>query len=307
MPPPSASDYESGDPEGQGNYGVMALVRNPSQDTVGEASSLAGLSVEALEKDRASNVRGGAAVLADLAGERKPSDFGGWYAVVSEYGGGALYAQQVYGVLKNGAATTTTTGEHLELASHDLDVPALYGAQATGDYSRSRWYGNGGYNYTESGRESTYDINTIVIHVTQRSWSSTINFFASKNNRRASVPYTIRSSDGFIGQSVHESDIAWHAGWWPPNKHSIGIEHEGYINQPGWFTNAMYRSSARLSARLAIKYHIPIDRKHIIGHNQVPGCSGDGGGADCHTDPVRYWRWHRYMDLVKGYARTMRR
>ena len=35
------------------------------------------------EMDSASNVRGGAAVLADLAGERKPSDLGGWYDTVS--------------------------------------------------------------------------------------------------------------------------------------------------------------------------------------------------------------------------------
>ena len=244
--------------------------------------------------------------MADLAGERKPSDLGGWYAAVSEYGGGALYAQQVYGVLKNGAATTTTTGEHLELASHDLDAPAPYSAQATGDYSGSGWYGKGGHNYTGSRRESTYDINTIVIHVTQESWSRAIIHFANRSNTRTSAHYTIRSSDGFIGQSVQESDIARHAGWWPTNKHSIGIEHEGYINQPGWFTNAMYRSSARLSARLAIEYHIPIDSKHIIGHSQVPGCSRIGGGADCHTDPGRYWRWYKYMDLVKGYARAMR-
>ena len=212
----------------------------------------------------------------------------------------------MYEVLKDGASATTTTGEHLELAPHDLDVPALYSAQATGDYPRSSWYGNGGSNYTESRREPTYDINTIVIHVTQGSWSSAINYFASRSNERASAHYTVRSSDGFIGQSVHEPDIAWHAGWWPTNTHSIGIEHEGYTNQPGWFTNAMYRSSARLSAYLAVKYHIPINRKHIIGHNQVPGCSSGGGGVDCHTDPGRYWRWHKYMDLVKGYARPMR-
>jgi len=50
MLPPSASDYESGDPEGQGNYGVMALTKNPSRDTLGKAASLTGLSVEALKK-----------------------------------------------------------------------------------------------------------------------------------------------------------------------------------------------------------------------------------------------------------------
>jgi N-acetyl-anhydromuramyl-L-alanine amidase AmpD len=306
MPPPSASNFAGDDPEGRGDYGVMALVRNHSRDTLGRASSLTGLSVEALENDRASNVRGGAAVLADLAGGRKPSHLGGWYDAVSAYGGGDLYAQQVYEVLKHGAATTTTTGEHLELAPHDVEVPALYSAQATGDYPRATWYGNGDRNYTESRREPTYDINTIVIHVTQGSWSSAINYFASTSNTGASAHYTVRSSDGFIGQSVHEPDVAWHAGWWPTNTHSIGIEHEGYINQPGWFTSAMYRSSARLSAYLAVKYHIPIDRKHIIGHSQVPGCSSGGGGADCHTDPGPYWRWHKYMDLVKGYARSMR-
>jgi N-acetyl-anhydromuramyl-L-alanine amidase AmpD len=304
MPPPSASDYESGDPEGQGNYGVMALTKNPSRDTLGEAASLTGLSVEALKKDRASNVRGGAAVLADLVGEQKPSELGGWYEAVADYEGGVLYAEQVYEVLKGGASATTTIGEPLELAPHDVDVPALYSAQATGDYPSSRWYGNGGRNYTESGREISYDINTIVIHVTQGSWSSAINYFASRSNTRASAHYTVRSSDGSIGQSVHDPDVAWHAGWWPTNTHSIGIEHEGYVNEPGWFTDAMYRSSARLSAYLAVKYHIPIDRKHIIGHNEVPGCTGGGGGTTCHTDPGKYWRWSRYMDLVKGYARA---
>jgi hypothetical protein len=306
MPPPSASDYEDDDPEGRGDYGVMALARNPSRDTLGKASSLTGLSVEALENDRASNLRGGAAVLADLAGERKPSDLGGWYEAVSAYGGGELYAQQVYEVLKGGAATVTTTGERLELAPQDVEVPALYSAQATGDYPGARWYGNGGRNYTASRREPTYDINTIVIHVTQGSWSSAINYFASGSNTGASAHYTVRSSDGFVGQSVRESDVAWHAGWWPTNAHSIGIEHEGYTNRAGWFTDAMYRSSARLSAYLAVKYHVPIDRKHIIGHDQVPGCSSGGGGVDCHTDPGPYWRWHKYMDLVRGYARTMR-
>ena len=111
MLPPSASDYESGDPEGQGNYGVMALTKNPSRDTLGKAASLTGLSVEALKKDRTSNVRGGAAVLADLTGTQKPSDLGDWYDAVSDYGGGALYAEQVCEVLQGGASATIVTSE----------------------------------------------------------------------------------------------------------------------------------------------------------------------------------------------------
>ena len=111
MPPPSTSDYESGDPEGRGNYGVMVLVRNPSRDTLGRASSLTGLSVEALKNDRVSNVNGGSAVLADLAGAQKPSDLGGWYDAVSDYGGGALYAEQVCEVLQGRASATIVTSE----------------------------------------------------------------------------------------------------------------------------------------------------------------------------------------------------
>jgi len=171
------------------------------------------------------------------------------------------------------------------------------------DYARATWYGNGGSNYTNASRETDYDINTVVIHMTQGSWSSAINWFASPSNTGSSAHYTIRSSDGYIGQSVHEADIAWHAGWWPTNCHSVGIEHEGYISNPAWFTTAMYRSSARLTANLCRKYKIPIDRTHIIGHYEVPGCSsGNGGGGDCHTDPGSYWDWTRYMNLVRYYA-----
>ena len=89
----------------------MALVRNPSRDTLGRASSLTGLSVEALKNDRVSNVNGGAAVLADLAGAQKPSDLCGWYDAVSDYGGGVLYAEQVYEILQGEASTTIVTSE----------------------------------------------------------------------------------------------------------------------------------------------------------------------------------------------------
>ena len=38
---------------------------------------------------------------------------------------------------------------------------------------------------------------------------------------------------------------------------------------------------------------IPIDRRHIIGHYQVPDPNDplQGGGIDNHTDPGQYWKW----------------
>ena len=77
--------------------------------------------------------------------------------------------------------------------------------------------------------------------------------------------------DGSIVQLVHLSDIAWHAGNGEVNAHSIGIEHVGETYDPAGFTTDEYRSSARLVAWLVRRYDIPVDRKHIIGHSQVPG------------------------------------
>ena len=131
------------------------------------------------------------------------------------------------------------------------------------------WYGASSYNYTAANRPSSNRIDKIIIHVTQGSWSSAINAFQNSTHQ-ASAHYTVRSSDGFVGQSVREKDIVWHAGNWPYNQTSIGIEHEGYVSDPKWFTDAMYRSSAKLSAYLAKKYGIPIDRNHIIEHVEVP-------------------------------------
>jgi hypothetical protein len=34
----------------------------------------------------------------------------------------------------------------------------------------------------------------------------------------------------------------------------------------------------------------------------VPGCPGEGGGVDCHTDPGRWWWWDYYMKRVRRFA-----
>lgn len=160
------------------------------------------------------------------------------------------------------------------------------------DYGRARFYGAHSNGYSNASRGPA-QINKVIVHVTQGSWSSAINWFRDARSG-VSAHYTVRSSDGFIGQSVRDEDIAYHAGNWTYNKTSIGIEHEGYVSNPDWFTAAMYRSSARLTAHLCNEYKIPVDRNHILGHNEVPGAT--------HTDPGRHWDWGRYMKLVRSYA-----
>lgn len=164
---------------------------------------------------------------------------------------------------------------------------------AGADYPNSTYYPASSNNYSAADRPSSHPIDKIVVHVTQGSWSGALNWF-SNPNAGVSAHYTVRSSDGVIGQSVHEKDIAYHAGNWTYNQTSIGIEHEGYVSDPSWFTDEMYRSSAKLSAYLCDKYRIPIERTHILGHNEVPNAT--------HTDPGQYWDWAKYMDYVKQYS-----
>ncbi|WP_273886807.1 N-acetylmuramoyl-L-alanine amidase [Rubrobacter naiadicus] len=171
------------------------------------------------------------------------------------------------------------------------------------DYPYAGYYPASTANYTPANRPTDYSIDMVIIHVTQGSWSATINWFENPA-AQSSAHYVVRSSDGYIGQSVLEKDIAWHAGNWYYNEHSVGIEHEGYIDDPSWFTDVMYRSSARLTAYLCEKYKIAIDRQHIIGHDEVPDPNNPGqyGGADHHKDPGPYWNWDLYMSYVAQYA-----
>ena len=131
MPPPEASAYEPGNPHGRGAYGIMQLVQNDSEDTLGEASELTGISEEDLKTDRRSNILGGAALLAESQGE-KPPRLGDYFGAVSGKGGrgkrhkavagigaGELYAEQVFETLKRGALATIFDGGQISLPAQE--------------------------------------------------------------------------------------------------------------------------------------------------------------------------------------------
>ncbi|MFI0895554.1 N-acetylmuramoyl-L-alanine amidase [Streptomyces sp. NPDC020983] len=169
--------------------------------------------------------------------------------------------------------------------------PGSAPAATTVDYPSAAWAPASTSNYTASNRPTSYPIQMVVIHVTQETFADTISLFQDPSHA-AAAHYVVRSADGAIDQCVREHDIAWHAGNWDYNTRSIGIEHEGWVDQPSYFTTAMYHSSAALTAAICDKYGIPKDRSHIIGHAQVPGTD--------HTDPGPNWDWVRYIRLVNG-------
>jgi N-acetylmuramoyl-L-alanine amidase/Bacterial Ig domain len=157
-------------------------------------------------------------------------------------------------------------------------------------------------NYTKAHR-SPHSLEQIVVHVTEGAFWGSVTWL--KNPRAHASSHFIVSRGGKIVQLVHVSDIAWHAGNWRTNVQSVGIEHEGFTYGPNGFTTAQYRNSARLTAWLARRALMPIDREHIIGHAEVPSPNGHGrGGASGHTDPGPHWNWKRYLSLVRSYAGT---
>ncbi|WP_419999783.1 N-acetylmuramoyl-L-alanine amidase [Streptomyces boninensis] len=145
-------------------------------------------------------------------------------------------------------------------------------------------------NYRVADRPTEFPVELVVIHVTQEFYDDTIAIFQDPS-RQVSSHYLVRSEDGHIAKMVDEKDVAWHAGNRDYNERSVGIEHEGWVDDPAWFTDAMYRQSALLTAAICTTYNIPKDREHIIGHVEVPGTD--------HTDPGPNWDWDTYMKYVQ--------
>ncbi|MBE1878837.1 N-acetylmuramoyl-L-alanine amidase [Myceligenerans pegani] len=165
---------------------------------------------------------------------------------------------------------------------HDPDAPG-----DTTDY--------GNHDQAERTGTGGPSLDYIVIHDTEGSYQSSVNLVLDPEY--LGWHYTIRSEDGHVAHHVENEDVGWHAGNWYMNMHSIGIEHEGFAGTAGWYTEAMYRSSAELVKYLAERYDIPLDRAHVIGHDQIPGIL-EGYTRNVHWDPGPYWDWDHYFELL---------
>ncbi|MFD9497727.1 N-acetylmuramoyl-L-alanine amidase [Streptomyces sp. NPDC060035] len=314
-------DDHEGKPSHAGGYGVMHLVSNPRRTTLELAAELTGEPAHALRTESAANIRGGAAVLRHYADElglsaKDRRDVGKWYPVIARYSGAEddrtarLYADTVYAILAQGVLAETDGGERVSVKRQHV-TPALgryakvrpldnstgnattqqQESTLSADYPPARWVPANSANYS-NGRSSA--ITKVVVHVTQGSYAGTINWFQNPS-AGVSAHYVVRSSDGQVTQMVRDGDTGFHAR--SANAYAVGIEHEGYVDNPSWFTDAMYRSSADLTRHLANRYGIPKTRAYIVGHNEVPG--------NDHTDPGPNWNWNYYMQLVNSGSRLM--
>jgi len=294
-----------------GAVGLMDLRVNGEDPSTTAASQASGLAVSDIENSSASNIDAAAALMRQWADDRETvtgvtvDNLEAWYPLVAAWSGvddpliAEGFAAQVYGLLSMGQILTAPDGEVLTVEPTPLDW--INARQPFGGSGLVAQYVPASTsNYTNDNRGPT-DIDMIVVHTMEGSYSGAISWFQNSASG-ASAHYMVRSSDGQITQMVDEEDVAWHAGDWDTNARSIGIEHEGYVSNPSeWYTTAMYEASAALARDIADRNGVPLDRSHIIGHYEVPGCSNPGGGGvSCHTDPGSGWDWDRYLDLIKS-------
>ena len=303
--------------------------------TLDEAARLLHVPAGTLKTNDAENIRGAAAVLASYAraqnGGRLPAALSGWYGAVAAYSGATtsqgagLFAGQVFGALRSGAALTTSGGQAMRLpaapglhpdtgqlarlrlrpaaasASVPTDcpavlncdfIPAAYAEDSTTDPTD---YGD----YDIGSRPQDLKIFSIVIHDTEESYADTINTFTDPASF-VSSNYVVRSSDGHVTEMLRPQDVPFAVGNWYYNTHSISIENEGFADQgTQWYTPAEYQSDAKLVDYLAQRFDVPLDRIHIVGHDNVGGPT-DADNAVQHWDPGPYWDWNHFMSLVRN-------
>lgn len=199
-------------------------------------------------------------------------------------------------------------GKSIRFTNHGImnDLGAYYTPlklNKSTDYGPALWNAAATCNF--SSRSGTA-ISAITIHTVQGTYAGCISWF---QNCSASVSahYVVRSSDGQITQMVNEADKAWHVG--TENPYTIGYEHEGFVDDPSWYTMEMYTASADLSRDIVNSgYGIPPLRTYfgassattqtlgactkIKGHQHYPN--------QTHTDPGINWDWELYYRLINN-------
>lgn len=310
-----------------------------------DAVRLTGLTDEDLLDDLEANARAAAAVLvADLASAGiTPVDatHRDWEDVMLRFVGfdpseeGAVFFRaDLDQLLTEGFDHVTSDGERLLMlrsggAALDIGDPwadddEVIAESDTGEtgvtveevrgYPAIEFIAASSSNYSSRNGQS---IRYVVIHDIEGTMAGAVATFRNPG-RGASAHYVIRARDGHIVQMVPEASNAWHCGHGFFNRSSIGIEHEGFADRPnggGYYTERQYRASAELVGAIARRYRIPVDRRHVFGHGNVPSStssttlcsdaasvSGRCGGVSHHHDPGRYWDWRLYMGLVARYA-----
>ncbi|MDW3650901.1 MAG: CUB domain-containing protein [Bacteroidia bacterium] len=218
----------------------------------------------------------------------------------------SIFGKENYKVLKAPEVKVEKDGVR-SIDGDEFTVPGVRAANCTvskskADYKPAIWNPANKNNYGSRGGE---EVEFITIHTIQGSYASAIAWFRNRN-ARVSAHYIIRAIDGQVTQMVCEDDKAFHVK--TDNAKAIGIEHEGYIEDgAAWYTQEMYRSSARLVNDIAHRRKIntlqtyggpPTNGVSVLGNTcwKVKGHQHFRGNN--HIDPGPFWDWDLYYRMI---------
>jgi N-acetyl-anhydromuramyl-L-alanine amidase AmpD len=146
------------------------------------------------------------------------------------------------------------------------DLAGITSVQASGDYGPAIWRPVCSGKWYTSG----YGHKFVVCHDMEGYYWSSIAYI-QRCDVSVSIHYCVNGLQdtgtdapaGEVSQLVSEAYYAWHAKCW--NQYSYGTEHEGFVSNPAWFTDAMYNASGLLQRHLCDAHGIAKDRNHIVG------------------------------------------
>jgi N-acetyl-anhydromuramyl-L-alanine amidase AmpD len=161
-------------------------------------------------------------------------------------------------------------------------------------------------------RPTNSPINSITIHTAEATYAGILAWYMNCSSQ-VSSHYLVRSSDGAITQMVAEASMAFHNSG--NNEYTIGIVHEGFMNNPAWFSPSLYSASGALASGICNRQNINSYQTgwwpdlssmlfsqgnlnsscfRIRGHQHYPGPQA--------LDPGPYWNWPLYYHKVQGGA-----
>jgi len=152
----------------------------------------------------------------------------------------------------------------------------------------------------DAGRDG-YTIDHIILHTTEGSFDSAVGWLSNPASG-GSAQYIVNADGTRLIQLVQDKDTSWGAGNIEYNRRSINIEQEGYASRGG-FSDGLYETVGQLVGRLALTYHIPLDRQHVIGHMNVPDPNHPDqfGGGSHHNDPGPYYDFDKVLTIAQAY------
>ncbi len=275
------------------------------------AADLIGADPNAVMIDDATNIRAGAALLAEEARaagltDEQMYDATAWGPALARYvqvdaDVADAYVDQVMALVREGVAIPLDDGTTIVVRGAG-ETPTEFDTTASGlSAPNTRWLPSPNHS-----SRSGADVRFVVIHTCEGSYSSCVSWLR-QSRAQASAHYVVREDGKQVAQLVDENRKAWHiaANYRPHlnggrmsglagrsmNSMSIGIEHGGRASQSRWPTAQIDRSVS-LVRSITARHNIPRDRYHIVGHGQLQ--------PENRSDPGRNWPWSSYLRRIQG-------